>query len=77
MMATLPEYRRQGAANLMLKWMTEFADQHGLLFYVEAEPTGVEMCQKAGFEIHDRFEVKVEDGSPYVLTCMSREPKQV
>lgn len=73
-MCTLPEYRRRGAAGLMLKWAATFADKHGLLCYSEVPMSCVSIFFKNGFEEMDTIDLSIGDAKAYTLVCLMREP---
>lgn len=73
-MCTLPEYRGRGAASLMLKWATSFADKHGLICYAEAPISCASMHFKNGFEEMDTIDLSIGGAKAYTLVCVLREP---
>lgn len=73
-MCTLPEYRRRGAASLMLKWAASFADKHGLVCYAETPISCVSLHFKNGFEEMDTIDLSIGDAKAYTLVCVLREP---
>ena len=55
---TLPEYRRKGAAELIMRWGTKKADELGLNCFVEASPLGKPLYLKHGFQVVEDWELK-------------------
>lgn len=51
---TVPDYRRQGAAGLMMRWGCGLADQLSVPAYVEASPDGTALYKAFGFYEIDR-----------------------
>jgi GNAT superfamily N-acetyltransferase len=49
LVATRPEYRRKGAAGLLLRWGLEKADQEEVEAYLEASPEGKPVYEHFGF----------------------------
>ncbi|KAJ5624772.1 hypothetical protein N7510_001081 [Penicillium lagena] len=49
MLATHPDYRRRGAASLLVGWGCKIADQRGLEAYVDASKDGAPLYEKFGF----------------------------
>ncbi|KAJ5654752.1 acetyltransferase [Penicillium lividum] len=47
--ATHPEYQRQGAASMLVKWGCDLADVEGLKTYVSASRNGASLYVKFGF----------------------------
>lgn len=75
MMGTTPEHQGRGAASLMLKKMTDFADEQGLVCYTEGSPKGLPVYKRFGFEEVDTIAMPTKNGGTYVYTCIIREPK--
>ncbi|KAJ6786823.1 hypothetical protein PWT90_02651 [Aphanocladium album] len=73
---TLPEYRRQGAASLMLKWAANFADEHGLLSNMEVHGDVSSIFGKFGWEKKESAEVARGDGKMLTFTVLVRDPKR-
>ncbi|KAJ3474163.1 hypothetical protein NLG97_g9963 [Lecanicillium saksenae] len=75
-MVTLPEYRRQGAASLMLKWAADFADEHGILSTMDVCGDVTSICGKFGWEDKGTAEVVSGAGTVLKFTVLVREPKK-
>jgi GNAT superfamily N-acetyltransferase len=54
MIGTIPKFQRQGAASMLVKWGLDYADDRGLLPYLEASPAGLGVSQNHGFKVVDR-----------------------
>ncbi|KAL5334918.1 acetyltransferase [Aspergillus crustosus] len=48
-LATHPDYQRQGAGALLLKWGCDLADEHGVPLYVDASKAGAPLYERFGF----------------------------
>ncbi|OJJ67099.1 hypothetical protein ASPBRDRAFT_48119 [Aspergillus brasiliensis CBS 101740] len=69
MLATHTDYRRMGAARLLLEWGCRVADQDGVPVYIDASQAGKPVYERFGFE--DRSHVFGDTGA---LAPMVREP---
>ncbi|KAA8642574.1 GNAT family N-acetyltransferase [Aspergillus tanneri] len=49
LLITHPEYRRQGAASMLVKWGCDLADQNQVLAYVDAYKPAAALYRKLGF----------------------------
>ncbi|KAF4932042.1 hypothetical protein CGCVW01_v000051 [Colletotrichum viniferum] len=58
---TIPEYRRRGAASLVMDWGVERADCMGLDLYIEASEGGKPLYEKCGFEAIEESYHEVDD----------------
>lgn len=58
---TIPEYRRRGAASLVMDWGVERADCMGLDVYIEASEGGKPLYEKYGFEAIEESYHEVDD----------------
>lgn len=47
--ATHPDYQRQGAASMLVQWGCDLADVEGLAAYVSASKNGASLYAKFGF----------------------------
>ncbi|KAI8944779.1 hypothetical protein F4801DRAFT_585076 [Xylaria longipes] len=72
-LVTMLSHRRRGAASLMLKWATKFADQNDLICWTTASKEGLPLYQSFGFEIQGLVEMLMIDGSTSTSTCILRE----
>lgn len=71
MLVTHPDYRRQGAASMLIQWGCDLADQNGVAAYLDADEDAAPLYRKFGFK--DRYDVGVtSDGA----VPMIREPRQ-
>lgn len=75
MMGTLPEFRGQGAASLMLEWAAGFADKYGIPCYCEALRENIKLLAKYGFEQRGTIKLDPRDGSVLTVAFTVREPK--
>lgn len=51
MIVTAPEYRRRGAAGLLVRWGLDKADEDGVEIYLEASVAGRPMYEKFGLRV--------------------------
>ncbi|KAI8297187.1 hypothetical protein K4K59_003632 [Colletotrichum sp. SAR11_240] len=58
---TIPEYRRRGAASLVMDWGVERADCMGLDVYIEASEGGKLLYEKYGFETIEESYYEVDE----------------
>lgn len=70
MLGTHPDYRRRGAASMLVAWGCEVADRDGVPAYVDASEDGLPLYQRFGFE--DRSDAKVREKG---VVSMVREAK--
>ncbi|RLL98080.1 hypothetical protein CFD26_106066 [Aspergillus turcosus] len=70
MLATHPDYRRQGAGSMLIQWGCDRADEEGLPAYVDAHQAAAPLYQKFGFR--DRTDLKVD---LHGAVPMVREPR--
>jgi len=68
MLCTLPEYRRMGAARLLIEWGCKKADEDGKDAYVDASEEGRPVYVRFGFEQQRSFSFDADGMS---LTCTS------
>ncbi|EAU29938.1 predicted protein [Aspergillus terreus NIH2624] len=71
-LATHPNFRRRGAATMLLRWGCDQADRDGLPVYIDASEAGVPVYEKYGFQV-----VKGPVPLPEGASAMLREPKAV
>ncbi|GJP87118.1 hypothetical protein AnigIFM59636_008901 [Aspergillus niger] len=69
MLATHSDYRRMGAARMLLEWGCRVADQDGVPVYIDASKAGKPVYERFGFE--DRSHVFGDTGA---LAPMVRDP---
>ena len=69
MLATNPEYQRQGAASLLVQWGCDLADRNGAAIYVASSNEGVGLYRKFGFKLLEGLDDTPEGANPMV-----REP---
>ena len=67
---TAPEYRRQGAASLLVQWGCDLADQNGVVAYLDAYEPAAPLYYKHGFEDQVDPPLNLESNLP-----MIREPR--
>ncbi|KAH8422427.1 uncharacterized protein LDX57_000181 [Aspergillus melleus] len=67
---TAPEYRRQGAASLLVQWGCDLADQNGVVAYLDAYEPAAPLYYKHGFENQVDPPLNLESNLP-----MIREPR--
>ncbi|KAL4871215.1 hypothetical protein BDV12DRAFT_194577 [Aspergillus spectabilis] len=48
-LATHPDYQRQGAGSMLLKWGCDLADEQGVGLYVDASKAGAPLYERFGF----------------------------
>lgn len=70
MLATDPEYQRQGAASLLVQWGCDLADRNGAAIYIASSSEGVGLYRKFGFELLEGL-----DDTPEGVIPMFREPR--
>ncbi|KAF9874036.1 GNAT family [Colletotrichum karsti] len=58
---TIPEYRRRGAASLVMDWGVERADRRGLDVYIEATEKGKPLYEKYGLETIEENHLDVDE----------------
>lgn len=51
MIVTAPEYRRRGAASLLLQWGIDKAEEAGVEIYLESSVAGRPLYEKFGFRV--------------------------
>lgn len=68
---THPEYRRQGAASLLIQWGCDLADQNGVAAYLDAHVDAAPLYRKFGFKDRDDIGVTSDGALP-----MIREPQR-
>lgn len=76
-LATRPEFNRQGVGAMALQWGLEKADELGLPIWLEGSPQGVGLYKKHGFKVLDTLPWDARDyGHHEALThlCMMRQP---
>lgn len=71
-LATHPNFRRRGAATMLLRWGCDQADRDGLPVYIDASEAGVPVYEKYGFRV-----VNGPVPPPEGASAMLREPKAV
>ncbi|KAF7596798.1 hypothetical protein BBP40_012397 [Aspergillus hancockii] len=69
MLATNPEYRRRGAASMLVRWGCELADRNGATIYIASSKEGVPLYQRCGFVLLEGL-----DDTPEGISPMIREP---
>ena len=78
-LATRPEWHRNGAGGMLIKWGVEQADRDGLECYIEASPDGLELYKRYGWEEVEDYDVEYEgeDGGKrvYRTVLLVRKPK--
>lgn len=60
----LPEFRRRGAASLVMEWGTKKADELGMDSFVESTEIAVPLYEKHGFVKVDHFSVDATISDP-------------
>lgn len=73
MLGTIPEYRRQGVASMLVGWGTDLADRFGVEAFVDASDQGKPVYVKFGFEPQEPFQIPGED---FTCTCYLRPAKK-
>ncbi|PYH88708.1 acyl-CoA N-acyltransferase [Aspergillus ellipticus CBS 707.79] len=68
-LVTHPDYRRQGAASMLIEWGCEVADRAGRPIWVDASEDGVALYERFGFR-----DVSVAGVTPEGAVSMLREP---
>ncbi|GFN13964.1 hypothetical protein AtubIFM56815_002773 [Aspergillus tubingensis] len=66
---THPDYRRQGAASMLIQWGCDRADQDGIPIWVDSSQEGARIYERFGF--HD---VSVSGVTPTGAMSMLRDP---
>ncbi|RAK83128.1 acyl-CoA N-acyltransferase [Aspergillus costaricaensis CBS 115574] len=66
---THPDYRRQGAASMLIQWGCDRADQDGIPSWVDSSQEGVWIYQRFGFR-----DVSVSGVTPTGAMSMLRDP---
>lgn len=74
MWSVLPEYRQSTAADLMLDWAANFADEQGIVVYLESDPAESSIYMRHGFDSFDSFTVSTR-GGPVTREALFRDPK--
>ena len=73
---THPDYRRRGAATMLLQWGLEQADREAWPITLFAGPAGVSIYQRAGFEIIVNITVQVAGEEVRLeMPAMVRSPR--
>jgi GNAT superfamily N-acetyltransferase len=71
MLVTHPDFRRQGAASILIQWGCDLADRNGVAAYLDAHEDAAPLYRKFGFK--DRNDIGVtSDGA----VPMIREPQK-
>lgn len=70
MLGTHPDYRRRGAASMLVAWGCDLADRNGAAAYIDASKEGAVVYERFGFE--DRSDPKVRSTG---VISMVREPR--
>jgi len=60
LVATRQEYQGKGAAEQLLRWGVQMADEEGTECYLEASPEGKPIYERFGFGERDRLVVELE-----------------
>ena len=80
MMHTHPRYQRRGAANALLKWGLQRADELNLPMYLESSATGQSLYKKHGFKDVAIVDLDLTpfggEGLVHSAPCMLREPSK-
>lgn len=71
MLVTHPDFRRQGAASMLIKWGCDLADQNGVAAYLDAHEDAAPLYMRFGFKVRDDIGVTSDGAVP-----MIREPQQ-
>jgi hypothetical protein len=66
MLSTIPEYRRLGVTNMLVKWGVDLADRDELECFVDASDEGRPVYKKFGFLLEEPFTIEGEG-----FTCAS------
>ncbi|OJI84649.1 hypothetical protein ASPTUDRAFT_531471 [Aspergillus tubingensis CBS 134.48] len=66
---THPDYRRQGAASMLIQWGCDRADQDGIPIWVDSSQEGARIYQRFGFR-----DVSVSGVTPTGAMSMLRDP---
>ncbi|PYH32061.1 GNAT family N-acetyltransferase [Aspergillus neoniger CBS 115656] len=66
---THPDYRRQGAASVLIQWGCDRADQDGIPIWVDSSQEGARIYQRFGFR-----DVSVSGVTPIGAMSMLRDP---
>jgi len=72
MLGTIPEYRKLGAATMLMQWAVEQADRDNLECFVDASDKGRPVYEKFGFSPEEPFEVP---GTGFTCTTYIRPAK--
>lgn len=76
-LATRPEFARQGVGATALQWGIAKADELGLPMWLEGSPQGVGLYKKYGFEVVEQLPWDARDyghHEPLTHLCMLRKP---
>lgn len=69
MLGTHPDFRRRGAASMLVAWGCDLADQIGVAAYIDASKEGAVVYEKFGFKDCG------DPNKPQVVLSMVREAK--
>jgi predicted N-acetyltransferase YhbS len=73
MLGTIPEYRRQGVASMLVGWGADLADRDGVEAFVDASDQGKPVYAKFDFEPQTPF---IVPGETFACTCYLRPAKK-
>ena len=73
-----PDYQRKGIGKMLLDWGTEQADESGTAIYLEGTAAGMDLYERCGFirRAEVTFPGIYQDGNPYTMYLMIREPRK-
>jgi GNAT superfamily N-acetyltransferase len=71
-----PDWQRQGAGGMLVKWGTGRADELAIECILESSPFGYGLYRKCGFEDEEQLAVTIE-GTTYHYPAMLRKPVSV
>jgi hypothetical protein len=73
MLGTIPDYRRLGVANMLVKWGVDLADRDKLKCFVDASDEGRPVYNKFGFLPEEPFTI---EGEGFTCTSYVRPAKK-
>lgn len=79
MIVTSPDYRRRGAASLLLQWGIDSADERGVEIYLESSMAGRPLYEKFGLRTLKVFDFDMAQLGYEGIdthTCMLRSAKE-
>lgn len=75
-LAVLPEHRRRGVGEMLLRWGVEEGERRGLGIYLESSPMGKGLYERCGFRVLEWLDFDAREfrgAEPLWHACMLRE----